>query len=94
MVKINKTIKQKTRIISCILGLSLCVTLCPPAAVMASETSTDGLDRIITRTDRSDDHNMIHSSMEDASGQTYTDQGAVSKKLPICPPVMICVTII
>ena len=35
MVKINKTIKQKTRIISCILGLSLCVTLCPPAAVMA-----------------------------------------------------------
>ncbi|WP_337935057.1 lectin like domain-containing protein [Jutongia sp.] len=76
MVKINKTIKQKTRIISCILGLSLCVTLCPPAAVMASETSTDGLDRIITRTDRSDDRNMIHSSMEDASGQTYTDPGA------------------
>ena len=33
MVKINKTIKQKTRVISCILGLSLCVTLCPPAAV-------------------------------------------------------------
>ncbi len=78
MIIINKSMKRKTTIMSCLVGLSLCVTLCHPAAAMASEVSNDAIDRIITRTDRTDDHNIIHSSMEDSSGQTYTDPGADS----------------
>lgn len=77
MIKINQKKKRSITAMTCLLGFSLCLTLCQPAAVSAN-ASSGPIDRMITRVDIANGTDSIRSYVTDSSGEVYTDPSADS----------------